>query len=61
MTDGNLRIRFRKKVPVEDTLFVNGWVISIEKRKILTEASLTSKDGDERAHAWGVFLIARSL
>jgi acyl-CoA thioesterase FadM len=60
LTDGNLRIRFRKKICVGDILFVNGWVISVQKRKILTEAVLTSEDGEERVHAWSVFLITRS-
>ncbi len=54
-----LRIRFRKKVRVGDVVRVSGWVIRIEKRKILAEASLTSENGEERAHAWGVFLAAR--
>jgi acyl-coenzyme A thioesterase PaaI-like protein len=55
----DLRIRFRKKVCAEDVVLVNGWVVRTEKRKILAEASLTSEDGEERAHAWGVFLTAR--
>jgi hypothetical protein len=40
-------------------VLVNGWVVSAEKRKILAEASMTSEDGEERAHAWGVFLVER--
>ena len=55
----DLRIRFRKKVCAEDVVLVNGWVVRTEKRKILAEASLTSEDGEERAHACGVFLTAR--
>ena len=55
----DLRIRFRKKICVGDVVLVNGWVVSVEKRKILAEASLKSEDGEERAHAWGVFLTAR--
>jgi acyl-coenzyme A thioesterase PaaI-like protein len=54
-----LRIRFRKKVCVGDVVLVNGWVVSAEKRRILAEASLTSEDAEERAHAWGVFLVER--
>ncbi len=54
----DLRIRFRKKVCVEDVVLVNGWVVSAAKRRILAEASLTSEDGEERAHAWGTFLAA---
>lgn len=54
----DLRIRFRNKVCVKDVVLVSGWVVRAEKRKILAEASLTSQDGEERAHAWGVFLTA---
>ncbi len=52
----DLRIRFRKKVNVGDPVSVEGWVVEIEKRRILAEGSLISEDGEERAHAWGVFL-----
>lgn len=55
----DLRIRFRKKVCVGDLVSISGWVVHVEKRKILTEATITSEDGEERAHAWGVFLTAR--
>jgi uncharacterized protein (TIGR00369 family) len=55
----DLRIRFHKKVCVGDVVSVSGWVVSVEKRKILAEAAITSEDGDEKAHAWGVFLTAR--
>jgi acyl-coenzyme A thioesterase PaaI-like protein len=55
----DLRIRFRKKVSVDELVFVKGWVVSAEKRRILAEASITSAEGEEKAHAWGVFLTAR--
>lgn len=55
----HLRVRFRNKICVGDSVFVSGWVVSVEKRKILAEASLTSADGQERAHSWGVFLVKR--
>jgi uncharacterized protein (TIGR00369 family) len=55
----DLRIRFRKKVCVGDVVHVNGWIVSSEKRKIEAEASIISEDGEERAHAWGVFLVSR--
>lgn len=51
-----MRIRFRKKVSVNDVLCVRGWVVGVQKRKIVTEGSLTSADGAERAHAWATFL-----
>lgn len=55
----DLRIRFRKKVCVGDVVSVSGWVVNVEKRKILAEACITSEDDGEKAHAWGVFLVAR--
>ena len=55
----DLRIRFRRKICVGDVVLVNGWVVSVEKRRIQAEASIMSEEGEERAHAWGVFLVAR--
>lgn len=52
-----MRIRFRKKVSVNDVLRVRGWVVRVQKRKIVAEGSLTSVDGVERAHAWATFLV----
>jgi uncharacterized protein (TIGR00369 family) len=53
-----MRVRFRKKVSINDDLFVRGWVVRIQKRKIVAESSLTSIDGVEKAHAWATFLTA---
>jgi len=55
----DLRIRFRKKLCSGEVVSVNGWIVSVEKRKILAEASISFEDGEEKAHAWGVFLTAR--
>lgn len=55
-----MRIRFRKKVNVNDVLRVRGWVVGVQKRKIVAEGSLTSADGVERAHAWATFLATAS-
>jgi acyl-coenzyme A thioesterase PaaI-like protein len=52
-----LRVRFRKKVSVDDELCVRGWVVGVRKRKIMAEASLTAADGAEKAHAWATFLM----
>jgi len=52
-----IRIRFRKKVSVNDVLRVRGWLVRVQRRKIVTEGSLTSADGVERAHAWATFLV----
>lgn len=54
-----LRIRFRKKVCVEDVLEVTGWVVSDARGRIKAEAALASQDGQEMAHAWGTFLAPR--
>ena len=54
-------IRFRKKVSVNDVLRVRGWVVRIQKRKIVAEGSLTSTDGVEKAHAWATFLSTRHV
>ncbi len=54
-----LRVRFRKKLCVGDIALVSGWVVSSARNRILAEASLTSEDGEEKAHAWGIFLVAR--
>jgi hypothetical protein len=54
-----IRVRFRNKVSVNDDLCVRGWVVSVRKRKIVAESSLTSVDGVEMAHAYATFLTAR--
>jgi len=54
-----IRVRFRNKVSVNDNLRVRGWILSVRKRKIVTEGSLTSMDGVEMAHAYATFLTVR--
>lgn len=54
-----MKIRFRRKVSIGETLSVRGWVVAVHKRKISAEASLASADGVEKAHAWATFLTAR--
>lgn len=54
-----IRVRFRNKVSVNDNLCVRGWILSIRKRKIVAEGSLTSTDGVEMAHAYATFLTVR--
>lgn len=53
----DLRVRFRGRVCPGDELHVRGWVVEKQKRRIKTEARLSTKNGDERAHAWATFLI----
>jgi hypothetical protein len=53
----DLRVRFRGRVSPGEGLHVRGWVIGKQRRKILTEATLTTTAGEERAHAWATFLV----
>jgi acyl-coenzyme A thioesterase PaaI-like protein len=53
----DLRVRFRGRVCPGDELHVRGWVVEKQKRRIKTEARLSTKNGDERAHAWATFLV----
>ncbi len=40
-----------------DDLYVRGWVVKKHRRHITAEATLVTDAGDERAHAWGTFLV----
>ena len=51
-----LRVRFRGRVSPGETLHTRGGVIEKQKRKILTEATIATIGGEERAHAWATFL-----
>ena len=51
-----LRVRFRRHVAAGENLQIRGWVVEKIKRLLRTEATLTSSDGTERAHAWANFL-----
>jgi acyl-coenzyme A thioesterase PaaI-like protein len=51
-----LNVRFRKRIAPGDELEVHGWVVQRKKRHIRAKAVMTS-DGEERAHAWGTFLV----
>lgn len=51
-----LRVRFRKKVQIDDELRVRGWVVDARRRKIQTEGRLVGVDGEEKAYAWATFL-----
>lgn len=52
-----LRIRFRGRIAPGDHLYVHGWVVEKQRRRIAAEATLVNEVGDERAHAWGTFLV----
>ncbi len=51
-----LKVRFRRPVPPGRELAIRGWILDRHKRRIRTEAVVTGADGEELAHAWGVFL-----
>jgi acyl-coenzyme A thioesterase PaaI-like protein len=55
-----IRVRFRNKVSVNDTLCVRGRMVGVRKRKIVAESSLASADGVEMARAWATFLTVRN-
>ena len=52
-----LTVRFRGRVSPGDELRVRTWIVNERKRKIRAEATITTTTGEERAHAWGTFLL----
>jgi acyl-coenzyme A thioesterase PaaI-like protein len=56
---GEMRVRFRGHVAPAKTYLVRGRVNACRKRLIQTEATLTSDDGTEVAHAWAKFIVLR--
>jgi acyl-coenzyme A thioesterase PaaI-like protein len=52
-----LRLRLRKHTGTGETVRIRGWVVERRKRLISAEASIAGPDGEERAHAWGSFLV----
>ena len=52
-----IRVRFRHEVRPGEALEISAQVVERRKRKILVEATMKSADGEERAHAWGTFLL----
>jgi len=53
----DLRVRFRASVCPGAHLHIHGWIVDKGKRKISTEATLTTPTGREQAHAWATFLV----
>lgn len=51
-----LRVRFRRHVTSGDAFLIRGWIVKRNKRLIEAEATLTTPDGTEHAHAWARFL-----
>lgn len=52
-----VRVRFHQSVRAGEALHVSARVVERRKRKILTEATMKTAAGEERAHAWGTFLL----
>lgn len=55
-----LRVRFHARICPGDELHVRGWVVEKRRRHIRAEAVLVTTAGEERAHAWGTFLVPGS-
>ena len=51
-----IRVRLRRHVDTGKVFQIRGWIIKRGKRLIETEATLTTPDGTEHAHAWASFL-----
>ncbi len=55
-----LKIRFRNRVPLDQPLITEGWIVSQEKRRIMAESELRLKEtGELLAKAESKFLVAR--
>jgi acyl-coenzyme A thioesterase PaaI-like protein len=52
-----LRVRYRHHVATGEELRISGWVTERKKRRVLVEASVSTVNGEERAHGWGTFLL----
>lgn len=52
-----LSVRFRRHIVPGEKLLIRGWVTTRQKRKLTCEAILSGEDGQERAHASGIFLL----
>ena len=42
---GEIRVRFRKEVPLEETLIVEGWIENARRSLLLTRSRLLNKEG----------------
>jgi acyl-coenzyme A thioesterase PaaI-like protein len=56
-----LKVRFRRPVPLDREVAIRGWILDRRKRRIRTEAIVTGADGEELGHAWGVFLTVTAM
>ncbi len=51
-----LKVRFHHYAEPDELLNIHGWIVTKNKRKILTEGILETESGKEIAHGWGTFL-----
>ncbi|HYG98325.1 MAG TPA: PaaI family thioesterase [Terriglobales bacterium] len=52
-----MKVRFRHSVHPGENLNVRGWIVQRQRRLVRAEASLSDRDGTERAHAWATFMV----
>ena len=52
-----ISVRFHSRISPGERLRAHGWTVERRKRRILTEASLVTDSGIERAHARATFLM----
>ena len=55
-----LKVRYRHHVATGEVLRIRGWITEVKKRRILTEARVSTEQGEERAHGWGAFVSLSS-
>ena len=53
-----LKVRYRQQTPSGEPLRVRGWIEKQSRRMMQTEAQLLNAQGEELAHAWGIFMPA---
>jgi acyl-coenzyme A thioesterase PaaI-like protein len=52
-----LNVRFHHYAEPDELLNIQGWIVTQNKRKILTEGILETDSGKKIAHGWGTFLV----
>jgi len=52
----DLRVRFRRPAIAGQALVISGWLVSRDRRRVRTEATISNSEGSELAHGWATFL-----
>ncbi len=52
----DLQVRFRRPVIAGQSLEISGWLVSRDRRRVRTEATISDSEGGELAHGWATFL-----